>query len=151
MMSDDYAEYEKECKRIRKENEKLLQNFSNWLSEKNLSKSTIKKHYNNVDFYVNEYLLYEDATEAKEGVHSIGMFLGYWFIRKAMWASESSIKGNAASLKKFYQFLHEKEKVDKESFNDMKERIKEEMPDWLATVRRYDNPNIEASSEIWDI
>ena len=151
MMSDDYTEYEKECKRIRKENEKLLQNFSNWLSEKNLSKSTIKKHYNNVDFYVNEYLLYEDATEAKEGVHSIGMFLGYWFIRKAMWASESSIKGNAASLKKFYQFLHEKEKVDKESFNDMKERIKEEMPDWLATVRRYDNPNIEASSEIWDI
>ena len=44
---------------------------------------------------MNEYLLYEDATEAKDGVDDVGMFIGYWFIRKAMWASESSIKGNA--------------------------------------------------------
>ncbi len=150
-MSDDYERYEKECERIRKNNEKLLKDFSNRLSEKNLSKSTIEKHCDKVDFYVNEYLLYEDATEAKEGVHSIGMFLGYWFIRKAMWASESSIKGNAASLRKFYQFLHEKGDVDKESFHDMKERIKEEMPDWLATIRRYDDPNIDDPSEIWGV
>ena len=32
------------------------------------------------------------------------MFLGFWFIRKAMWASQSSIKGNATSLKKLYTF-----------------------------------------------
>jgi hypothetical protein len=36
------------------------------------------------------------------------MFLGYWFIKKAMWAKQSAIKSNAASLKKFYTFMHEK-------------------------------------------
>lgn len=146
---DDYEQYEYECKRIRSDNQKLLENFSQWLAAKKLSKSTIKRHFDNIDFYLNEFLLYEDAQEAKEGLHSIGLFLGYWFIRKAMWVSESSIKQNAASLKKFYQFLSEKGEVDKESLQDMKERIKDEMPEWLETVRRYDDPDINDVAEIW--
>jgi len=82
-----YEQYEKECKRIRKENENLLIDFKKWLSGKKLSKKTIDKHVSNVDFYINDFLLYEDAIEAADGVSSMGMFLGYWFIRKAMWSS----------------------------------------------------------------
>jgi len=55
--------------------------------QKILSKKTIDKHVSNVDFYINDFLLYEDAIEAADGVSSMGMFLGYWFIRKAMWSS----------------------------------------------------------------
>jgi len=33
----------------------------------------------------------------------------------------------------------------------MKERIKEDMPEWLATMERYDDPNIEDMEEVWDI
>jgi hypothetical protein len=47
----------------------------------------------------NDYLLYEDALEAKDGVDAVSWFLGDWFIRKAMWSSQASIKENAASLK----------------------------------------------------
>ena len=75
----DYEKYEKECKRIRKENKKLISGFETWLSDKGLSPETIDKHASNVAFYVNEFLLYEDAVEAKDGVGEIGMFLGYWF------------------------------------------------------------------------
>ncbi len=146
---DDYEQYEYECKRIRSDNQKLLENFSQWLSQKKLSKSTIESHVGNINFYVNEFLLYEDAQEVKEAVHSIGWFLGDWFIRKAMWASESSIKQNAASLKKFYQFLSEKGEVDFESLQEMKESIKDEMPQWLETLRRYDDPEIDDVAEIW--
>ena len=63
----DYEKYENECKRIRKENKKLISDFGNWLAAKNPSSKTIKKHTSNVDFYVNEFLLYEDAVEAKDG------------------------------------------------------------------------------------
>ena len=109
-------------------------------------KKTIKNHVSNIDFYLNEFLLYEEATEAKDGAGDVGMFLGYWFIRKAMWASQSSIRSNATSLKKFYTFMYEKGLIKKEELTDLKQRIKEEMPEWLATLDRYDDPSVE---DVW--
>ena len=143
---DDYEKYEKECKKIKKVNEALLNEFEIWLKSSGLSDKTINNHLSNIDFYVNEYLLYEDATEAKDGVHAIDMFLGYWFIKKAMWASQSSIKSNAASLKKFYTFMYEKGLIDKEELIDLKETIKDNMPEWLATLKRYDDLSVE---DVW--
>ena len=140
---DDYQKYEIDCKKIRKTNVRLLNEFEVWMKSSGLSENTINNHLSNIDFYVNEYLLYEDATEAKDGIGSVGMFLGFWFIRKAMWASQSSIKGNATSLKKFYTFMHEKGLVDKEDLIDLKQTIKEEMPEWSATLRRFDDQSIE--------
>jgi site-specific recombinase XerD len=149
---DDYEKYEADCKKIRKANEGLLVEFETWLKSSSLSEKTIRTHLSNIDFYINEYLLYEDATEAKDGVHSVSMFLGYWFIKKAMWASQASIKSNAASLKKFYTFLLGKGFIDKEDLNglnELKETIKEEMPEWLATLKRYDDPSIEEMEDVW--
>jgi intergrase/recombinase len=148
---DDYEKYEADCKKIRKANESLLVEFERALKSSNLSEKTIRNHLSNIEFYINEYLLYEDATEAKDGVHSVSMFLGYWFIKKAMWASQASIKSNAASLKKFYTFLAGKGLIDKEDLNDLKETIKEEMPEWLATLKRYDDPSIEEMEDVWRI
>ena len=146
-----YEQYEKECDRIRQGNKHLLNDFEKWLSENNLSNKTIKKHISNVDFYINEFLLYEDAIEAADGVGSIGMFLGYWFIRKAMWASKTAIKESAASLRKFYQFMLERGRISEESLERLRERIKDDMQEWLATLERYDNPDIEDPEEIWKI
>ncbi len=145
----DYEDFEKECKRIREENKELISGFRSWLSGKGLSPKTVDKHTSNVDFYVNEFLLYEDAIEAKDGIWKIDMFLGYWFIKKAMWANKRTIKENATSLKKFYQYLYEAGKVSKEDVSVLKETIKEDMPEWLATMDRYDDPNIENMEEVW--
>ena len=143
---DDYEKYENECKKIRKANKQLLSEFELTLKSSGLSKNTINNHVSNIDFYVNEYLLYEDAIEAKDGVDAVGMFLGYWFIIKAMWASKSSIKGNATSLKKFYAFLYEKGLIEKNDLDNLKETIKEDMPEWLATLDRYDDPSVD---DVW--
>lgn len=146
---DSYEQYESECKSIRKDNRNILTDFKKSLSDKKLSKKTIGKHLSNVDFYINEFLLYEEATEAVDGASEIGMFLGYWFIRKAMWANKTAIKENASSLKKFYQFMSEAGKIPKESLENLKETIKEDMPEWLATMGKYDDPEIEDPEEIW--
>ncbi len=127
----------------------LLKHFQKWLSDSKLSSTTVKKHVSNVDFYINEFLLNEDTIEAAEGVGSIGMFLGYWFIRKAMWASKAAIKANAASLTKFYQFMLETNKITSEALEQLKCRIKDGMPEWLGRMERYDDPNIEDPEEIW--
>ncbi len=143
---NNYEKYENECKKIRKANKQLLSKFELSLKSSGLSKNTTNNHVSNIDFYINEYLLYEDAIEARDGVEAVGMFLGYWFIKKAMWASQSSIKGNATSLKKFYSFLYEKGLIEKDDLDDLKETIKEGMPEWLATLDRYDDPSVE---DVW--
>ena len=69
--------------------------------------------------------------------------MGFWFIKKAMWASKPSIKSNATSIKKFYEFMLEKGNIDKEDYIDLKEEIKNKMQEWLDTMDRYDDPEIE--------
>jgi len=150
-MTDDYEKYEKACKRIRKANDKLLDEFEKYLLNKGLKLKTADNHVSNIDFYINEFLLYEDAVKAKDGMHDIGMFLSYWFIKKAMWSSPAQIKSNAASLKKFYTFMNEKGMVKKEALDDLKARIKEEMPEWIATMKRYDDPTITNMAEVWGL
>jgi len=148
MIMTEYEEYERKCSSIREENMKLLDSFESWIRSHGLSEATVKKHRENIDFYINEFLLYEDPKRPAEGVDEIGMFLGYWFIRKAMWANETNIKATAASLKKFYDFMSERGEVDTEAVKDMKERIKDDLPEWIATVRRYDDPSVEAE-DVW--
>ena len=146
---DDYEKYEAACKKIRRANQKLLTDFESWLESSGLSEKTLKNHLSNIDFYINEYLLYEDAVEAKDGVDSVSDFLGYWFIKKAMWASQSSIKANASSFKKFYSFLLEKGLIEPDDLKELKETLKEEMTEWLETVERYDDPSIEDIEDVW--
>lgn len=146
---NDYEQYEAKCKKIRKANERLLADFGAWLKASGISDKTIKNHVSNIDFYINEYLLYEEAVEARDGASAVGMFLGYWFIKKAMWSSQASIKSNAASLKKFYAFMFEQGLTDKASLDDLNQTIKEEMPEWLETMERYADPDIEDMEDVW--
>jgi site-specific recombinase XerD len=145
---DDYEIYEQACKKIKKVNKHLQNDFEDWLAASDLSAKTIKKHRSNIDFYINEFLLYEEAIHAKSGAGSVDLFLGYWFIRKAMWANQSSIRENAASLKKFYTFMHEKGLIEKDDLMDLKDTIKAQMPEWLATMSRYDDPTVE---DVWEM
>ena len=146
---DAYERYEADCKKIRKTNRRLLAEFETWLESAVMADKTIRNHLFNVDFYINEFLLYEDAIEAKDGVSEISMFLGYWFIKKAMWSSPASIKSNAASLKKFYAFLLEKGLIRDKDLNELTATIKDEMPEWIATLKRYDDPSIESMEDVW--
>ena len=149
-MFDDTSDYDKQCQEIRQENVTLLGEFSGWLTDAGLSTATIRSHRYNLDFFLNHFLLYGDTLKAPDGVSYVGEFLGDWFIRKAAWSSKTSIKSNAASLKKFYTFMAEKGMVKPEEFTALKQQIKEEMPDWLDTFDRYNNLDLDLD-DVWPI
>ena len=137
-----FEKYEKDCKSIRKSNEKLLKKFNDYLVTKGLSQKTIKEHVSNIDFYINEYLLYYDANLPQEGIFKIDKFLGDWFPRKASWASVTSVKSYIASFKKFYSWLVEQGLNTTEDLKEMKEWIKEDKDEWIAGVQ-YEEEDLD--------
>lgn len=137
MAKKKYKDRDDEVKAIRAENQLLLQDFEKWLKVKNLKPATIKSHISNIDFYINEYLLYYDAERADDGAVAIGSYLGDFFIRKTSWASKYTIKENIASFKKFYSFMVEKGLTRNEDLIEMKEIIKEESGCWIEEVEDY--------------
>jgi integrase-like protein len=66
---DEYEIFEIECKKIRKENRKFINGFRQYLAAKKLSQNTIDKHVGHIDFYINEFLLYEEPLRAADGVN----------------------------------------------------------------------------------
>ena len=137
----NFREYEKECKKIRSDNEEYLGIFQSELINKDLSERTIRSHLNNVDFYINTFLLREESIPMNQGCWYVDMFLGDFFIRKCMWSTPSSIKSTASSLKKFYKCMLEHNKVEKEDYTVFTEIIKDNMEEWLDDCRQYNDPN----------
>ena len=137
-MDFDYEAYEKERNAIREINELHLTGFEKWLKSDGLSEKTIDKHVSNVDFYINEFLCYYDAEDVQQGCYSVSQFLGDWFIRKAMWSSCSGIKSNAASFKKFYAYMLAVNVIEQKDYDALCSTVKEEMPEWLDAMSRYD-------------
>ena len=131
--------YEEKIKENIKRNKKFIKEFKKWLRGKNLSDKTIKKHVSNVEFYLDDFLNYYDITKMEDGCSMIDDFLGDWFIRKCMWSSKTSIKENAASIKKFYQCMNELGYVSYDSYNNLCFIIKEHMKYWLEEMDIYEN------------
>lgn len=71
---DRYEVYEKKCEEIRKTNAVLLELFEKDLN--GLSPKTIERHLSNVDLYINDYLLRQDALTMEHGIEMIDDFLG---------------------------------------------------------------------------
>lgn len=140
-----------------KENNILLDKFEKYLVKQGLSKKSITNHVDNVDFYVNDFLIglgmheekYEDGNiiipNAIEGIifEYIDEFLGNFFIRKCMWSSEYSIKSNIASFKKFYTFLEKEKYVSSIDLQCLKENIKEYKDEWIRKLNLYDDPDVD--------
>jgi len=143
MNDKEFKEWEKEVENTEKKNSLLINSFQKYLSSKSLKQETIQNHVNNVDFFVNNFLLRYEIIPAEEGSYKIGEFLGDYFIRKAMWSTKAAIKENIASFKKFYTFLNEIEKVSDEDLFEMKLMIKEEKSTWLERVEKFNNSGVD--------
>lgn len=133
-------EREKQLKENTKRNEDYLKMFEKSLEEKQLTAKTIRKHISNIDFYLNDYLTYYDEIiKMEDGTQYTRSFLGDWFIRKAMWASKSSIKEMASSLKKFYEYMSALGFVKISDYQEMCYEIKDNMDRYLENLEDYDN------------
>jgi hypothetical protein len=135
-----YEEYEKLCKLQQAKNYEYLDIFEKDLMASGLSQKTIKKHLNNVDFYINTYLLREEPLEMAAGCSDmIDIFLGYFFIRKCMWSTPGTIKTTAASIKKFYKCMNEHGYISKDRYEDLCDVIKVNMEIWQDDCETFNN------------
>ncbi len=132
-------DYDKKVEKNRKRNEKYIKEFENWLKEKGLVDKTIRKHLNNIDLYINDYLNYYEITKVEDGIDNVYSFLSGWFIEKCLWASKNSLKETATSIKKFYQYMSENNYVSVEDYNEMCYFIKDNMDEFLETLEEFDN------------
>lgn len=139
----DPEEYDKECEKIRKVNIGLLELFEADLKSAGLSDKTINSHLSNVYFYINEYLLREEARHMESGVISISSFLGDYYIRKCMWSTPANIKTTAASIKKFYKCMVEHSKISQQQYEDLCREIKDNIKQWQTDCELYNDPDEE--------
>ena len=145
---EDELHDEDDIRDMPERNRELLSQFRAYLESRNLSDRTVNKHVSNIDFFVNEFLLHDDHVDPREGIETVDYFLGFWFIKKTMWASEATIKENITSLKHFYTFMYQKGEITKEELDNLKQQIKESKEEWLETVRKYDDPDVDFD-DIW--
>jgi len=123
---NDANTYDTRVQAIRAYNQPILDDFRAWLEQSGLAEKTIKNHVDNIDFFT-EYLVYYEPLEKLDEADGsdVWMFLSDWFPRKAMWASEASVKSNIASFKKFFQWMEETGRVSPETVADVLSTLKE--------------------------
>ena len=134
----EYEQYEKECEKIRSENAELLMLFRTELETRGLSQKTIRNHIDNVDLYINDFLLREDAEHMDIGLCRLDTFF-YFFIHKCMWSTPGNVKTTAASIKKFYKCMMEHGRVEKEEYQDFCKELKEGIPIWQAECADFND------------
>ena len=117
---------------IQSQNKKVLNDFEEYLKKSGVTDKTVSKHSDNIDFYINHYLLYDDFESHDKGHYRLDDFFTYYFPRKAMWSSANSVKENITSLKKFYKYLQELSFITNANLKEMNSIIKEEKEYWLS-------------------
>ena len=137
----DFVKLEKQYDEIREINAKYIEEFVDELSKKGFVEKTIKNHYFNVDFYLNDYLLREDALTMENccKYEYLSDFFGYFFIRKCMWSTPDTMKSTIASLKKFYRFMYETNRLSKEDYEEFMDAIRADKEYWIDSCREYND------------
>ena len=134
-----YKKHNKICKQ-REKNDSYLKVFEEDLIRSNLTQKTILRHLDNVDFYINGFLIREEPLDIKDECGSmLELFLGHYFIYKCMWSSPNNLKTTAASIKKFYKSMSDYGHVSKECYLDICDTIKENLKLWQEKCRVFNS------------
>ena len=142
-------DYEELAKKYEEENKVYLAEFEDWLNKSNLKQNTIARHLSNVGFYLNDYLAYREGLSMREGMGEVGMFFGWFYIRKCMWSTPGNIRTTAASFKKFYKCMCELGHIEKEELKDFLETIKFGLDDWCDECADYNAGIDDAYYDLW--
>jgi site-specific recombinase XerD len=136
----ELAAYDAKVRAIRDYNQPILDGFRTWLEQSGLSAKTVRAHVNNITFFTAYLVYYEPLKKLDEANSSdVRMFLANWFPRKALWASESTVKSNIASFKKFFQWMGETDRVSPQTVTDVLTTLKDGRDHFLERVANYNS------------
>ena len=119
----EYADYENRCTVIHQQNSSYLHLFESDID--GLAPKTIKRHLQNVDFFLNTYLLFDEANplSMQDGVNAIDDFLGY-FLEEKTYFTDSTKRSFVTSLRKFYKSMAKHGKISAEEYNEVEDALK---------------------------
>lgn len=91
-----------------------------------LAPKTVKRHLQNVDFFLNTYLVLDEAhpLTMEDGVNTIDDFLGYFLENKTCFA-DSTKRSFVTSLRKFYKSMAKHGKITHEQYEDVVESLRD--------------------------
>ena len=125
---------------VEKRNKEYLKMFEKELKESGLSRKTINKHLDNIDLFLNDYLInYMEDAEIDSCLLAVNDFLGYFLISKCMWTSKTSLKETATSIKKFYSCMLRNNLIKEEYYSSLCDLIKRNLDTYLERLDRFDN------------
>lgn len=140
LKSKEEMDYDVWVEEISKANNKIIDEFEQFLKTKKLSKKTINRHIDNVDTFANYYLTsYSYCGTIFDGYKNFEDFFGYWLITKYLIISKSFMTAMIASMKKFYAFLFLKGYIDENSCADAIASLTYGKEEWLEQLRMYED------------
>ena len=109
---------------VHQQNSSYLQLFEADLQ--GLAPKTIKHHLQNMDFFLNTYLLFDEAhpLSMQDGVNSIDDFIGY-FLEEKTYFADSTKRSFVTSLRKFYKSMAAHGKITSEQHEDVAESLRD--------------------------
>lgn len=101
-----------------------------------LAPKTIKRHLQNVDFFLNTYLLRDEADplSMQDGVNSIDDFIGY-FLEEKTYFPDSTKRSFVTSLRKFYKSMVAHGKITPEQYEDVVESLQDGGAEYKALLK----------------
>lgn len=127
--------YDQQLEAILAYNQPLLDRFHDWLAHSGISLKTIQSHKDNIAFFAT-YLVYYDPLQRLDEATSgdVWMFLADWFPRKALWASEASVRAYLASFRKFFRWMGDTQHVAPEEVTAVLTMLKDERDTFLRAA-----------------
>ncbi len=118
------------------ENHGYMMMFQKDLAASNLTSQTINHHLENADLFLNEYLWGWEEEHMEDGIARIDSFFMDYFIDQWPWASQTSIRQTAASIKKFYRSMLNHGKVSEDEYQLVGKTIQCRKEKWVEELRR---------------
>ena len=118
------------------ENHGYMMAFQKDLAASNLTSQTINHHLENADLFLNEYLWGWEEEHMEDGVARIDSFFMDYFIDQWPWASQTSIRQTAASIKKFYRSMLNHGKIAENEYQLVEKTIQCRKGRWLEELHR---------------
>lgn len=134
---------------IQQRNRATLDAFGAFLSAQGVRRETIDLHLRNLEFYASAFLLGYHQVALDEGHEWVGTFLGHWFICKAMWSDEASLRENIHGFRRFYEFLVATGRLPQARGRQLLQQLEQDGPLWIRRVQLYNDPEADLDT-IWD-
>ena len=137
---EEEMDYDAWVDEISKANNKIIDEFAQFLNTEKLANKTINRHINNVDTFANYYLTtYCYCGTIFDGYKNFGDFFGYWLITKHLGISKSFMTAMITTMKKFYTFLLLKDYIDENSYAAAFATLTDGKEDWLEQLEMFED------------